>query len=208
VVARSAVPAEAPRIALRALRDRIQRLVEPVVLDAGLDLDGLTLTQVGRRVVVRITVDGDDGVGHDDLSEVSRAVSAALDAAERRDGDLTPGAYTLELSSPGVDRPLTLPRHWRRSVGRLVSVRLDGRGVTARVTGADEHAVRLSGQDLAVTYDRLGPGHVQVEFDRLAEISDSELGEEWVDTDEDEDDDRAVDDAEDDEADIGQEDGA
>jgi ribosome maturation factor RimP len=188
----------------------MQRLVEPVVLDVGLELDGLALAQVGRRIVVRITVDGDDGVGHDELTEVSRAVSTALDEAERRDGDLTPGAYTLEVSSPGVDRPLTLPRHWRRSVGRLVEVRLDGRGVTARVTEADEHAVRLSGHDAAVTYDRLGPGHVQVEFNRLAEISDSDLGEEWVDGDSDDEagEDWAEDDADDDEADIGQEDEA
>src|SRR5262245_38878228 len=105
----------APRVDLRALRNRLQDLVEPVVNEADLDLDGLTVSPAGRRLVVRVTVDGEDGVGHDELSDVSRDISTTLDQAEASGGDITPGAYVLEVSSPGVDRPLTLPRHWRRN---------------------------------------------------------------------------------------------
>jgi ribosome maturation factor RimP len=162
-------------------------LVEPVVARAGLELDEVSVSRMGRRYLVRVTVDADGGIGHDELSEVSRAVSAALDAAEERGGDLTPGSYTLELSSPGVDRPLTLPRHWHRNVGRLVSVRLAGRPVTGRVTATSEQGVSLDvdGQRLDATFEELGPGRVQVEFARLSELADEEFGPELPDEQED-----------------------
>src|SRR5690606_19751589 len=98
----------------------------------------------------------------------------ALDETEERSGDLTPGSYTLELSSPGVDRPLTQPRHWHRNVGRLVAVKVAGRPVTGRVTATDQRGVSLDvdGRRLDATFDELGPGRVQVEFHRLAELTD------------------------------------
>ena len=69
---------------------------------------------------------------------MSRAVSAALDAAEEAGDAVVPGEYVLEVSSPGVDRPLTEPRHWRRNVGRLVAVTVTGEGqVTGRVVAAE-----------------------------------------------------------------------
>ena len=121
-----------------ALRTRLRGLVEPLVTADGLFLEDLTVSRAGRRHLVRITVDGDKGVGHDELSEVSRHLSAALDEAEATDGDLGVESYTLEVSSPGVDRPLTLPRHWRRASERLVGAVLAGskplgrRGARAR----------------------------------------------------------------------------
>jgi ribosome maturation factor RimP len=154
-------------------------LIEPVVAREGLDLEEVTVTRMGRRHLVRVTVDADGGVGHDELSDVSRAISDALDEAEERSGELTAGSYTLELSSPGVDRPLTQPRHWHRNVGRLVAVRVDGRSVTGRLTATDQRGVSLDvdGRRLDATFDELGPGRVQVEFARLADLADEEFGE-------------------------------
>jgi ribosome maturation factor RimP len=162
---------------LAALRDRVRRLVEPVVAAEDLDLEELTISRAGRRYVVRITVDGDGGVGHDELSDVSREISATLDEAERTGGALTPDAYTLEVSSPGVDRPLTLPRHWRRNVGRLVKVKAGDRQLTARVLGVLETGVVFEGPAGEVAYPQLGPGRVQIEFNRLAELADEEFEE-------------------------------
>jgi ribosome maturation factor RimP len=165
---------------LRRLRDRLASLVQPLVQAAGLDLEELELRRAGRRILVRVTVDGDAGIGHDELSDLSRDLSAALDAAEEQDGELTPGGYTLEVSSPGVDRPLTLPRHWRRNLGRLVTVRAGERSVTGRVIGVDENGVRLEGVGTTpVAFSQLGPGRVQVEFTRLAELADEDFGEDW-----------------------------
>jgi ribosome maturation factor RimP len=171
-----------PGVDLRALRARLHNLVEPVVTAADLDLDGVTVSPAGRRLVVRVVVDGENGIGHDELSEVSREISETLDRAEQRGGELTPGSYLLEVSSPGVDRPLTLPRHWRRNIGRLVTVRVGHAQVSGRVTAVDDHGVSLDGGE-PIPFDRLGPGRVQVEFTHLADLEDDDFGAEFDDDD-------------------------
>ena len=82
------------------------------------------MSPAGKRRVVRVVVDKDGGSTLDDIAEVSRAVSDLLDTAEEQEPELLGGAYVLEVSSPGVDRRLTLPRHWRRNTGRLVAATL------------------------------------------------------------------------------------
>jgi ribosome maturation factor RimP len=148
-----------------AQRERLTALLEPVVSAAGYDLEALTVAQAGRRSVVRVVVDGDDGVSLDAIADVSRRVSEALDAA---DAVLGAAPYTLEVTSPGVDRPLTLPRHWRRNAGRLVSVPRGGQPVVGRIVEADDSRVVLDvdGAPVEVAYRDLGPGSVQVEFSR------------------------------------------
>ena len=143
-----------------------------------LDLELVKIATAGRRRVLRIIVDSDGGVSLDDIAEVSREVSARLDAKNAM-GD---APYTLEVSSPGIDRPLTQPRHWRRAIGRLVAVALTSedhhpqRDVPAgpvdheaRVIDADQESVTLEigGVQRTVSYSELGPGRVQVEFGRL-----------------------------------------
>jgi ribosome maturation factor RimP len=147
-------------------RERLTAVIEPVVVAAGYDLEDVVVTQAGRRRLVRVVVDADSGVSLDEIAEVSRAVSAALDGRDEVAGR---SPYVLEVSSPGVDRPLTEPRHWRRAVGRLVRARVADRGtVEARVRSADESGVVLDhgGAEIPVRYDALGPGRVQVEFGR------------------------------------------
>ncbi|MGW1448381.1 ribosome maturation factor RimP, partial [Micromonospora sp. NPDC002411] len=126
---RATRPTGRPRVAagprggdLAGRRARLREVIEPVVNDAGYDLEDLSVSRAGRRHVVRVMVDADGGIDLDAVADVSRAVSAALDAAEETGGDIVAGEYQLEVSSPGVDRPLTLPRHWRRNVSRLVKV--------------------------------------------------------------------------------------
>jgi ribosome maturation factor RimP len=159
---------------------RLAGWIEPVVDAAGYDLEELVVTPAGRRSVVRVVVDRDAGVTLDDIAEVSRAVSAALD---ENDGHLGRAPYVLEVTSPGVDRPLTEPRHWRRNTGRLVSVAVGSPGqveqVTARVLEVGDDGVWLAvetpGKPGArkrpptrrqVPWQQLGAGRVQVEFGR------------------------------------------
>jgi ribosome maturation factor RimP len=162
---------------LTSLRTQLRDLVEPVITGEGLDLEELTVARVGRRYLVRITVDGEGGVGHDELSDVSRRISTVFDEAEAGGQARTPEAYTLEVSSPGVDRALTLPRHWRRNVGRLVTVRAAGRTLTGRVTAVTEDTVSLDveGGAREFPFADLGPGRVQVEFGRLQELREDEI---------------------------------
>jgi ribosome maturation factor RimP len=168
---------DAPRVDLQALRQRLYSIVTPVVTDLGYDLEDLAVSRAGRRHVVRVVVDGDDGVGLDAVAIVARAVSTALDAAEDRDGELAPGEYTLEVSSPGVDRPLVTARQWRRNIGRLVQTRRDGKPLTGRIIAADDETVTLQTEteDLCVPLAELGPGKVQVEFSRLADLDDEDM---------------------------------
>ncbi|RLP93727.1 MULTISPECIES: ribosome maturation factor RimP [unclassified Micromonospora] len=172
---------------LAARRTRLRAVIEPVVNGVGYDLEDLSVSRAGRRHVVRVIVDADGGIDLDAVADVSRAVSAALDEAEETGGDIVAGEYQLEVSSPGVDRPLTLARHWRRNVGRLVKVTVRGaaalpgqrgeqpagdRQLTGRVVAADDEGVQLETDDGRATwaYAQLGPGRVQVEFTRLAEL--------------------------------------
>ena len=156
----------------QAMRSRIVALIEPVVTTAGYDLEDVAVNQAGRRTVVRVVVDADGGITLDGVAAVSRQVSAALDEADG--AAFGAGPYTLEVTSPGVDRPLTEPRHWRRNVGRLVTVRVSGRGLTARIVEADDEGVRLAGEKgiQSVAYAELGPGRVEVEFDRKPRSTD------------------------------------
>ena len=155
----------------QAMRSRIVALIEPVVSAAGYDLEDVAVNQAGRRMVVRVVVDADGGITLDDVAAVSRGVSAALDGSDGAPGSaFSTGPYTLEVTSPGVDRPLTEPRHWRRNVSRLVTVRISGRTVTARIVAVDDGGVRLADEKgiQSVAFAELGPGRVQVEFDRPA----------------------------------------
>jgi ribosome maturation factor RimP len=146
-------------------KEKVHAALEPVVTGAGYDLEDVTVTAAGRRSVVRVVVDRDGGVDLDAVAEISRLVSDTLDARPVT-GDVP---YTLEVSSPGVDRPLTEPRHWRRAAGRLVQVTAAGAGtVTGRVVAADDTTVTLAVDGVERTFPLadLGPGHVQVEFSR------------------------------------------
>jgi len=149
--------------------------LEPVVADAvaraGFDLEMLHVQQAGRRQLLKVVVDSDaaeGGIGLDQVAEVSRAVSEALDALEdsRSAGNVLGGSYTLEVTSPGIDRPLTKPRHWRRARLRKVAVRQGEESYTARVGDSDDAGVALLvGKDVRhVKYQDIEHAVVEVEF--------------------------------------------
>lgn len=171
-----------------AHRERLRKVVEPVVVAAGYDLEDLEVSRVGRRHLLRVAVDSDNGVDLDAVAEVSRAVSAALDEAEASGDELIAGEYELEVGSRGVDRPLTEPRHWRRNRTRLVQVEVAGKPVTGRVTAVTGTGVTLDveGTDRTVAFEDLGPGRVQVEMKRLAELPEDLDEDDDLDDDDDE----------------------
>jgi ribosome maturation factor RimP len=145
--------------------DLLRSACEPLCSAAGLDLEALEVSQAGRRRRVLLVVDRDGGVDLDECAELSRAVSDAFDAEDL----MGESSYTLEVSSPGVSRPLTLPRHWRRNTGRLVRVVLAAGGeVTGRVVDADDQGAHLDvgGSWRRLPYAEVGRARVQVEFRR------------------------------------------
>jgi ribosome maturation factor RimP len=141
-----------------AALDRLREVLESVVSGSGYDLEDVSVSAAGRRSVVRIVVDRDGGIDLDDVASVSRAVSGALDESDA----LGEQPYVLEVTSPGVDRPLTEPRHWRRNIGRLVRTE----SLTGRVVSVDDAGVTLDTADgpHQIGFADLGDGHVEVEF--------------------------------------------
>jgi ribosome maturation factor RimP len=146
-------------------RDALLRLLTPVVSGTGLDLEDVQITPAGKRRLLRVVVDQDGGVELDGVASVSTAVSAALDSSDVMGG----APYVLEVTSPGIDRPLTEPRHWRRARSRLVEARLaDQSSVTGRVLEAGDEGVLLDvdGDQRLIPWADLDSGRVQVEFNR------------------------------------------
>ncbi|WP_159626270.1 MULTISPECIES: ribosome maturation factor RimP [unclassified Actinomyces] len=152
------------------LASRLTDLLGPVVEAEGLFLEGVQTTRAGKHSVVRVIVDLPDGPGDLDLDrigEVTAAVSAALD-----DADPVKGQYTLEVSTPGAERELRTPRHFRRAVGHSATVTTGGGEgsapltVTGVVTHADDEAVTIEadGTATALRLDDIASARMIVVF--------------------------------------------
>lgn len=128
---------------------QVSELVEKVVADNGFDLEEVVVRSRDGQDELSIVVDRDGGADLDVLAELSNTISDVLDASPL----FAELAYVLEVTSPGIDRPLTLPRHWRRNTGRKVAVDVtvpeqataaeDVRTVIGRIGKLDEDSVEI-----------------------------------------------------------------
>jgi ribosome maturation factor RimP len=150
-----------------ATRDRIEAELDDPLRALGLDIEAVEVTPAGKRRILRVAVDKDGGVTLDQVAEATREVNRVLDESDV----MGEQPYTLEVTSRGVDRPLSLPRHWRRNAGRLVKVTFaDGRSATGRIIESNEEQVTLEveGAKQQVAYADVKKALVQVEFNRPA----------------------------------------
>ncbi len=148
-----------------ATRDRVEAEIVVPLNALELDVDAIELTPAGKRRVLRVAIDKDGGVTLDDVAEATRAISEVLDDSDAL-GEMP---YTLEVTSRGVDRPLSLPRHWRRNEDRLVKVSLvEGGEITGRILASTEANVTLDvdGESRDVAYADVAKALVQIEFNR------------------------------------------
>lgn len=157
-----------------AVLDEVAAAVAPLHLE----VEDVTVTPAGKRRLVRILLDRDltdlpegdhDSVvpplSLDFVAEATRAVSDALDSSDL----MGEQPYVLEVSSPGTDRPLTTPRHFRRNVGRLIQVkRAEEEPITARLVAADGDGITLEDESTqhTIAYAQVIQGTVQLEFNR------------------------------------------
>ncbi|WP_371526877.1 ribosome maturation factor RimP [Streptomyces sp. NBC_01283] len=152
--------------------ERLRELLEPLVSSKELDLEEIEVASVGRSRVLRVVIDSDDGVDLDQIAEISREISEKLDESDAM-GD---GEYTLEVGSPGAERPLTEHRHYLRAVGRLVKFQLTegGDDLIARILEVDDEGVNLEVPGVKgrkptarrLTFDAIAKARVEVEFNR------------------------------------------
>ncbi|MGW0390206.1 ribosome maturation factor RimP [Streptomyces sp. NPDC003042] len=151
--------------------DRLRGLLEPLVAARGLDLEEIELSKAGKRRMLRITVDSDEGVELDACAELSREISDKLDDSDVMGED----EYVLEVGSPGADRPLTEHRHYVRATGRLVKFQLsDGEELVARVLGVDDEGLDLEVPGVKgrkatarrIAFTDIAKARVEIEFNR------------------------------------------
>jgi ribosome maturation factor RimP len=152
-----------------AITDQISQLVTPAVEAQGFFLEEVQLVSPGKHRIVTCIVDGETSLNMDQVTSVSRAISELLDEAPFM-GE-TP--FTLEVTSPGVDRPLTKPRHFAKNHDRLLKVvKLDGDVVTGRIAANSENEVTLTVtdkkevKDVVVAFSDIKRATVEIEFNR------------------------------------------
>lgn len=152
-----------------ALKDQISELLTPAVLGAGFYLEDIHVATPGSHRIITCVIDGDSSLNLDQVTSVSRVISELLDVAPFM-GE-TP--FTLEVTSPGVDRPLTLPRHFAKNHDRLLKViRNDGSEITGRIKTNSEESVTLTvmvkkqAHDEVVTISDIKKALVEIEFTR------------------------------------------
>lgn len=136
----------------------------PVVAQIGLELDDLKLSKAGKYRVLEIAVDGDE-INLDLVADASRAISEFLDNSTL----MGEQAYTLEVTTRGVDRPLLKPQHWSRNIGRLVKVSGNAINETGRIKSFNDPVVTLEikGKDQEINTSEISSAVVQVEFKQL-----------------------------------------
>ncbi len=167
---------------------RLTELLEPTVASHQLVLEEVQVRRAGDQRIVHVVVDlidGTDGIELDAVAEVSRSISEALD----KDPHDTADPYELEVSSPGTSRPLTLPRHWSRNLGRMVKVNVIGEdNLLGRLTAVDEDGITIvpeievkkgmkpkQGQARSIGFSLIRRGNVEVEFTRAEAAALQEL---------------------------------
>ncbi|MEU6991401.1 ribosome maturation factor RimP [Streptomyces sp. NPDC046465] len=151
--------------------ERLRQLLEPLVSSQDLDLEEIEVAPVGRKRVLRVVIDSEDGVDLDQIAEVSRLLSAKLDETDA----MGEGEYDLEVGSPGAERALTEHRHYVRAVSRLVKFQLtEGGELTARILTVDDEGLDLEVPGVKgrkptsrrLAFDEFDKARVQVEFNR------------------------------------------
>ncbi|MEV0281517.1 ribosome maturation factor RimP [Streptomyces sp. NPDC050610] len=151
--------------------ERLRALLAPLVSARELDLEEVEVTPAGKRRVLRIVVDSDDGVLLDTCAELSRAASELLDETDAMGG----APYSLEVTSPGADRPLTEPRHYRRAVGRLIKAQLTAGGeLITRVIAVDDEGLDTEVPGVKgrkptarrLEFSEIAKARVEIEFNR------------------------------------------
>ncbi len=151
-----------------SLANNLTELLSPVITKAGFILEEVTVTPVGKRRLVAVVIDREDtNPSLDEVTVVSKEVSAILDNYSQM-GEMP---FTLEVTTPGIDKPLVLPRHWKKNIGRLVKITpKQGEKYVARIQGFADNQItlELKNESLIVSLSDIAKAQIEVEFNRKA----------------------------------------
>ena len=143
-------------------KEEISAAITPALSDLGFYLEDITITSAGRRSMLTVIVDGDTHLSLDQVTVATKAISEIVENIQ----SLGQSPFTLEVTSPGLDRPLTKPRHWRKNIDRLVKiVLLDGKEIKGRVKDATEVSATVDEQ--AVKFSDIKRATLEIEFKQV-----------------------------------------
>ena len=143
-------------------KEEISAAITPALSDLGFYLEDITITSAGRRSMLTVIVDGDTHLSLDQVTVATKAISEIVENIQ----SLGQAPFTLEVTSPGLDRPLTKPRHWRKNIDRLVKiVLLDGKEIKGRVKDATEILATVDEQ--AVKFSDIKRATLEIEFKQV-----------------------------------------
>ena len=141
------------------LNEEISAAIRPIIEATGNYLEELSITSAGKVKILTVIIDSDTHLNLDQVTAVTKEISEVIEALE----GLGDGAFTLEVTSPGLDRPLTKPRHWRKNLDRLVKIIMtSGQEITGRIGEATENTVLVDSQK--VSYEDIKRAVLEVEF--------------------------------------------
>ena len=143
-------------------KEEISAVITPALSDLGFYLEDITITSAGRRSMLTVIVDGDTHLSLDQVTVATKAISEIVENIQ----SLGQAPFTLEVTSPGLDRPLTKPRHWRKNIDRLVKiVLLDGKEIKGRVKDATEILATVDEQ--VVKFSDIKRATLEIEFKQV-----------------------------------------
>lgn len=141
------------------LNEDISAAIRPIIEASGNYLEELTITSAGRVKILTVIVDSDSHLNLDQITAVTKEISEVIETLE----ELGDSAFTLEVTSPGIDRPLTKPRHWRKNFDRLVKITMtSGQDIQGRIGKATESTVSVG--DQTVSFEDIKRAVLEIEF--------------------------------------------
>lgn len=143
-------------------KEEISTAITPALSDLGFYLEDITITSAGRRSMITVIVDGDNHLSLDQVTVATKAIGEIVENIQ----SLGQAPFTLEVTSPGLDRPLTKPRHWRKNIDRLVKiVLLDGKEIKGRVKDVSEISTTVD--DQVVKFSEIKRATLEIEFKQV-----------------------------------------
>jgi ribosome maturation factor RimP len=142
-----------------SLNEDISAAIRPIIEATGNYLEELTITSAGKVKILTVIVDSDSHLNLDQITAVTKEISEVIETLE----ELGDTAFTLEVTSPGIDRPLTKPRHWRKNLDRLVKITMtSGQDIQGRIGEATETVVLVDNQK--VSFEDIKRAVLEIEF--------------------------------------------
>jgi ribosome maturation factor RimP len=143
-------------------KEDISDAVTPALSALGFYLEDVTITSAGRRSMLTIIVDGDTHLSLDQVTSATKAIGEIVESIQ----SLGETPFTLAVTSPGLDRPLTKPRHWRKNIDRLVKVvLLDGKEIKGRIKSASENSTTVDESE--INFADIKRASLEVEFKQV-----------------------------------------